>query len=420
MLKVIRKGNDVELLINDSIEDLIKLELEIKVFDKNGKVIKKKRFKCKSFLLNFARFLHAVLAGTTDTVVDTSGISRSVTGVKDEGTINFDHYLSEFDVQFFIATGAEGDDSLGLVVGSGTTAVSPSDYALESQIPHGSADGQLYHYATTFVEPYSDAEGLHFEIYRQFANHGSITVSISEAGIITYFRFYMKDGKLGTLINQTAYFLIIRDVFSAIDIPPAGGAEIRYIFTFSETTNWMAEAIYSFLSNTSRTFTDTSGSSVSANFAVSQSLYATSDQHRSYVVHLSDAKGGDADSSKGIVVGSGVTPFDPTQYSLESLIPHGMETGQLDYQAQQDLGLEELSDRYRIGFSRIFTNLSGGNITISEIGIYAYHRVLLGTAQHPVINKTVRYLVFRKTLPTSAIISHLASFKITWYLAIPK
>lgn len=72
------------------------------------------------------------------------------------------------------------------------------------------------------------------------------------------------------------------------------------------------------------------------------------------------------DDGEGIVVGTGTTEPTRNDHALESKIPHGTEAGQLYYYECH----VEHGDDY-VQASRTFENLSGADITISEVGLLA-------------------------------------------------
>lgn len=77
---------------------------------------------------------------------------------------------------------------------------------------------------------------------------------------------------------------------------------------------------------------------------------------------------GEGVTTFGILFGSGTTSPTLDDYKLESLIPHGTGSGQLYYHATQ-LSYEKDTDRSRVIIWRTADNNSGGDITISEIGL---------------------------------------------------
>jgi len=103
----------------------------------------------------------------------------------------------------------------------------------------------------------------------------------------------------------------------------------------------------------------------------------------------------------GIVVGSGTTAVLLNQYNLASKIPHGTSSGQLSYgpTTVDDLGLDTsvTPPVYRFRITRSFSNLSGGDININEVGIVAagFNLSLL---------TTYYFLIARDVLPTTYIV----------------
>ncbi len=79
------------------------------------------------------------------------------------------------------------------------------------------------------------------------------------------------------------------------------------------------------------------------------------------------------DATLGIVVGTGSGAEDIDDYQLGTRILHGITSGTLQY------GIQGWTDPATSGsdayftLTRTFTNGSGGDITVNEIGIYAYN-----------------------------------------------
>lgn len=78
-----------------------------------------------------------------------------------------------------------------------------------------------------------------------------------------------------------------------------------------------------------------------------------------------------ADTNRGILFGSGVTPVTAADYKIETLITHGVGGGQLSY-----LGMTAPLSPTIVGLNtsfkilRMATNLSGANVTVNEIAVY--------------------------------------------------
>lgn len=79
--------------------------------------------------------------------------------------------------------------------------------------------------------------------------------------------------------------------------------------------------------------------------------------------------GGAGDLDRGVFVGTGTTPVEYDDYALETKIQNGAGAGQLQH---GDGGIAEIAvaaNRINLTISRNFTNASGGEIIINEIGI---------------------------------------------------
>lgn len=71
----------------------------------------------------------------------------------------------------------------------------------------------------------------------------------------------------------------------------------------------------------------------------------------------------------GIVVGTSATAVSPADYNLIGKIAHGTGAGQLVHGAQTIEALEIVDNTSRFRNTRVFTNNSGGLITVREIGV---------------------------------------------------
>lgn len=82
--------------------------------------------------------------------------------------------------------------------------------------------------------------------------------------------------------------------------------------------------------------------------------------------------GGTGNTNLGIVVGTGTDPVDINQFKLQSQISHGTGAGQLSY-GGTSVGIPYIVGN-KAGFviSRTFTNQSGANITVNEVGLYGH------------------------------------------------
>jgi len=114
--------------------------------------------------------------------------------------------------------GAAGMYYNGIVLGTGETAVTISDYKMETLIVHGSGAGQLDYKAMAWDAFEVVGSTARFRNKRQFENKSGSTITVKEAGL------YATD-------NAGYHFCIVRDVLSApVDILNGQIIEVRYTF----------------------------------------------------------------------------------------------------------------------------------------------------------------------------------------------
>jgi hypothetical protein len=178
----------------------------------------------KSFLQNFAKILHIMLkspgsSGTTSsgTVTAPDATSKTVYGEWYAGSQGYGGGVA------LAMNAADNDDSYGIVVGSSSQSVSPTDYNLISKIPHGTGPGQLDYDTHSVVSSYSSTSSV-IEINRIFLNKSGRDVIVREVGLIA--RNYWKD--VGAVRNDVK-FLIARDVLPLpITVKNLGNLLVRY------------------------------------------------------------------------------------------------------------------------------------------------------------------------------------------------
>jgi hypothetical protein len=169
-------------------------------------------------LRNLVRLLYHLFANyeasnaPSITVTDVTGASYSGYWGRNASMTLYVKYASPWNNQ-----GDVGDATTGIVIGSGTTPPSRTDYTLVAKIPHGTGVGQIYYNRQTYelLTDYS------FRLNREFTNAGS-DLSVAEAGLI-----YL------TNIQDTGrYLLLLRDTFTPISVSAGNGVRVRYTFSF--------------------------------------------------------------------------------------------------------------------------------------------------------------------------------------------
>ena len=189
------------------------------IIERDGKPIY--RGKSKSFLRNFGLVLAGMLKNNGDGsttknisgVIDTTGASQSVVVEAYNGST-----VTWFKVMSMLS--GDNDDSYGIIVGSGSDPVSPTDYKLASKISHGTSTGQLDYETHSVVSSYSDTSS-YVEFSRTFVNKTSSDIIVREVGIVA-------------LNISNVRYLVVRDVLPApVKVKPLGNLTVRYRVSLS-------------------------------------------------------------------------------------------------------------------------------------------------------------------------------------------
>lgn len=139
-------------------------------YDKDGNIIGESEHEANSLVKAFLAHLLAHLStSTVASIPDTTNTSRSVAN------------SSSWSI-----TGTSGAGTQGIVVGTGTTAVTLTDYNIQTAIVHGTGDGQLSYGGVTFDSSLTTSGStLYFNISRTFTNNSGSNITINEVGLIT-------------------------------------------------------------------------------------------------------------------------------------------------------------------------------------------------------------------------------------------
>jgi hypothetical protein len=211
----------------DNTDDLsgiqIKATITFKITDANGTVVKEWTEPAHSLTQNFTLFIYALWASTSAELSDTSGYGLSVNGASG-GTMAIN--------------APSGNNSYGIVVGSGATAgstPSPSTYKLVAQIPQGTSSGQIEYGAVSLTATSTSGQTTSFTITRSFTNVSGASLSVTEIGLAVYITgFAMTNVSTNSAITSD-YILISYDIPSSA-ISVANGQTLTITYTFSVTT----------------------------------------------------------------------------------------------------------------------------------------------------------------------------------------
>lgn len=164
-------------------------------------VVKKSESYVQQFLQLFFVGLAALISPNVISVKDTGGTSRSA-------------WLAS---PHFRCDAAAGDATYGIVVGTGATAPTITDYVMQTPIAHGVGAGQLQYSTMTFGALAANTTTAQITLTRNFANASGGSITVNEIGL--YCQFY--DG-------STRYALIIRDVTGGIAVPNGQTLTVNY------------------------------------------------------------------------------------------------------------------------------------------------------------------------------------------------
>lgn len=107
----------------------------------------------------------------------------------------------------------------GILVGTGTTAVTPADYNLATPIIGGTGAGQLNYGASTVDAPRIASDRSEQSFTRTFTNGSMGTVTVQEMGLFVQARNSASTGYV---------FMLLRDLTGALDVPPSGTLTLVY------------------------------------------------------------------------------------------------------------------------------------------------------------------------------------------------
>lgn len=176
---------------------------------KDGKILKKRRRKLsRSFLSNFIRYYYSVGGDYTTPFVNTVG------AVKNDKTNSYGRFfrmVSGNGECVFFSGGAFADDyykggDFGIVLGTGTNAVTPIDHKLQTPILHGTGAGEM-EYLSGFNPQDITVSGsdAYFDVERMCLNSSGGSITVNEIGVYATADF---------VTNGDELICIIRDIVS--------------------------------------------------------------------------------------------------------------------------------------------------------------------------------------------------------------
>lgn len=255
---------------------------------------------------------------------------------------------------------------IGIVLGTGVGAGSINNVAMSSRIDHGVTAGKLMYGADTCSEPQWALKTVTMKFVRLFTNGSPGAIGVNEVGIqcVWYSGF----------LAQTKYWLLLRDILGATvtwNIGDIKAVEVVVSVIDHYTSNFMIALHWQLMDV-----------AVSALAQVRDTAGALHTLGTAHVRGNNDLKYGEvvagAGVMHGIIVGTGVTDNAAADYKIETIIVHGNGVGQLAYSAMTFAAPVVLGSVSSYGLSRLLTNNSGGDITITEVALYASY-IFAGT-----------------------------------------
>ncbi len=189
----------------------VQLLLRMVVKDPNGKVLSDTGQKpAKSFVIQFLEFIYGAFEGlAAHTATATDGTEDMIYNSANDAS---DHFCLNAPIN---------DDEYGIVVGTGDTAETNTDFKLETQLTEGAGLGNITHGVMVIGTTAVVGANVDLETSRSFTNNTGAAITVKEAGVYT-----------GLLFNGTRNFhCIIRDVLGTpVEVPDMCSLAVFYTF----------------------------------------------------------------------------------------------------------------------------------------------------------------------------------------------
>ena len=184
----------------DILKHGIKVEIQAFLTNSDGKVIRRYPWKqANSLLKQFIQVLMAQLSQASQTVTDTGGTSRAGAGA----------------ILNLKASAGATDTTFGIVIGTGETTVTMTDYKLQTQVTTNIA-----HAITTFATENPDTSTWRAAISRALTNNTGATLSVKEVGLYCTF-------------TASGYIVCADRTLYAVDVPSGVSLTLTYRVTVS-------------------------------------------------------------------------------------------------------------------------------------------------------------------------------------------
>jgi hypothetical protein len=285
--------------------------------------------------------------------------------------------------------------SQGIIVGSGSTAVTVDDQLLEKQIPNISTQGGLTYNTSTVSQDTSDATSAQITFTRTFTNNTPNTTQVNEIGMLmyggrstgTYYTFLtMRDIIAGGVNVATGKTLTVNyriKTTLGIGTDP-GGFLSSFMRLLYRMCSGLSRAVFD-ITNTSRSYINDPGTfNVLSCGGINKTRYY--DAIEGYKC--------------GIVIGTGNTAVSMSDYYLETPIVHGTGSGEMLYYGGFAEGFTIGAGYAQFNISKAIENNSGGTITVKEYVLTGSSDSQTSSPQDWYDNLYYQYTLTRNVLTT--------------------
>jgi len=208
---------------------MLTVRLILERFDKDGKLLEKREQPSKSFVkhlfdLFYVYYTQAIFAGVND-ITATPRTLREPQSGQYWGNLKVGsppgHSLVCIPQQagYWTGTTPHVGEEIGIQVGIGVAAVTPTDDALATRILHGRAAGQLEYGGCELIGlAFADPNGQ-FTIRRYFTNNSGGLITVNEVGIYS----------VGQPAGSSYIFLIARDLTGGVAVAHTELLRVTYV-----------------------------------------------------------------------------------------------------------------------------------------------------------------------------------------------
>lgn len=181
-------GGTLELIVRDQDEQIVQYHIQ----------------PMESFVAGFYKSFYAFMTGNFTPTTDTLGVSRLFQNNAINGSMD----------------AAANDSTYGIQLGTGSVAVTMSDFILGGLISHGTGSGQLSYQSVSLDNWFVYGSVASFRIKRRTTNSSPGTITINEAGAVA---------RMDSQGFGIAKYLWIRDLVApGVSVAPGNSVEAIY------------------------------------------------------------------------------------------------------------------------------------------------------------------------------------------------